>query len=55
MTVQVLTGCVSSCEDHGYIVDLGVAGLQAFLTTAHAQEYLDETDTGLATNKPLMV
>ena len=43
---QVLSGCVSSCEDHGYTVDLGVAGVQAFLSTTDAQEYMDDTDSG---------
>lgn len=28
---QVLSGCVESVEDHGYIVDIGVKGTNAFL------------------------
>lgn len=28
---QVLSGCVESVEDHGYIVDLGIKGTNAFL------------------------
>lgn len=28
---QVLSGCVESVEDHGYIVDIGIKGTNAFL------------------------
>jgi len=36
---QVLAGCISSCEDHGYIVDIGVKGLSAFLKLSEAEKY----------------
>lgn len=29
---QLLTGTVSSLEDHGYLVDIGVVGTRAFLS-----------------------
>lgn len=31
MLIQVLSGCVESVEDHGYITDIGVSGTKAFL------------------------
>lgn len=31
MKSQVLSGCVESVEDHGYIVDIGIKGTNAFL------------------------
>lgn len=31
MTTQVLSGCVESVEDHGYIIDIGINGTKAFL------------------------
>jgi len=45
--VQVLTGCVSSSEDHGYVVDIGVRGLTAFLESTEAEEYSSSYDEGL--------
>lgn len=30
-TSQVLSGCVASVEDHGYIIDIGINGTNAFL------------------------
>lgn len=30
-TSQVLSGCVDSVEDHGYIIDIGINGTKAFL------------------------
>lgn len=41
-TVQkgmVLTGCVSSCEDHGFLIDLGL-NVKAFLSKDAATEYI---------------
>ena len=38
--LQLLTGTVSSLEDHGYLVDIGVAGARAFLPLQKAQEYI---------------
>lgn len=37
--MQVLTGCISSCEDHGYLIDLGVK-VTAFLSKVAAAKYL---------------
>ncbi|XP_014588443.3 protein RRP5 homolog isoform X1 [Equus caballus] len=37
---MLLTGTVSSLEDHGYLVDIGVAGARAFLPLQKAQEYI---------------
>lgn len=31
LKTQVLSGCVESVEDHGYIVDIGIKGTNAFL------------------------
>ncbi|XP_069609798.1 protein RRP5 homolog [Ranitomeya imitator] len=38
-----LCGCVSSVEDHGYLVDLGIGGNKAFLPRQKAQVYLNQT------------
>lgn len=43
---KVVTGCVSSCEDHGYIIDLGVKGIYAFLKKAAADEYVQDYNDG---------
>lgn len=44
--MQVLTGCISSCEDHGYLIDLGVKAT-AFLSKAAAAKYLKTFASGL--------
>lgn len=31
LKTQLLSGCVESVEDHGYIVDIGINGTNAFL------------------------
>lgn len=36
---QVLSGCVDSVEDHGYIIDIGVKGTKAFLPKKAAQQH----------------
>ena len=43
----MLTGCISSCEDHGYVVDIGVKGVSAFLNTAEAEKYTSAYGEGL--------
>lgn len=43
---QVLTGTVSSVEDHGYLVDIGVGGTRAFLSLQKAQEYIRQKNKG---------
>ena len=47
----VLSGCVSSCEDHGYVMDLGVPGINAFLKKKAAAEFIEEQNEG----RPLSV
>ncbi|XP_066456986.1 protein RRP5 homolog [Eleutherodactylus coqui] len=42
-TGMLLCGCVSSVEDHGYLIDLGIGGNKAFLPRQKAQVYLNQT------------
>lgn len=44
--LQLLTGTVSSLEDHGYLVDIGVSGARAFLPLQKAQEYIRQKNKG---------
>ena len=37
---QLLFGNILSVEDHGYRMDLGIKGLQAFLTTKDAEQFI---------------
>ncbi|XP_060142041.1 protein RRP5 homolog isoform X3 [Globicephala melas] len=43
---MLLTGTVSSLEDHGYLVDIGVSGARAFLPLQKAQEYIQQKNKG---------
>ncbi|XP_037353757.1 protein RRP5 homolog [Talpa occidentalis] len=43
---MLLTGTVSSLEDHGYLVDIGVGGTRAFLPLKNAQEYIRQKNKG---------
>ncbi|XP_040217796.1 protein RRP5 homolog [Rana temporaria] len=43
-----LTGLVSSEEDHGYLIDLGIAGTKAFLPRHKADVYINQTNKGPA-------
>ncbi|KAJ7325160.1 hypothetical protein JRQ81_018180 [Phrynocephalus forsythii] len=43
---MVLSGCVSSVEDHGYIIDIGIPAAKAFLPRQKAQSYLQSTGKG---------
>uniref|UniRef100_A0A8C0P9H3 Protein RRP5 homolog n=1 Tax=Canis lupus familiaris TaxID=9615 RepID=A0A8C0P9H3_CANLF len=43
---MLLTGTVSSLEDHGYLVDIGVSGARAFLPLQKAQEYIRQKNKG---------
>ncbi|XP_006756522.1 PREDICTED: protein RRP5 homolog isoform X3 [Myotis davidii] len=43
---MLLTGTVSSLEDHGYLVDIGVGGARAFLPLQKAQEYIRQKNKG---------
>lgn len=44
--IQVLTGCVSSCEDHGFLIDLGL-NVKAFLSKDAATEYISGLGSGM--------
>ncbi|XP_035124864.1 protein RRP5 homolog isoform X5 [Callithrix jacchus] len=44
--LKLLTGTVSSLEDHGYLVDIGVDGTRAFLPLLKAQEYIQQKNKG---------
>ncbi|XP_062988666.1 protein RRP5 homolog [Elgaria multicarinata webbii] len=43
---MLLSGCVSSVEDHGYLIDIGVPAAKAFLPRQKAQSYLQSTKKG---------
>ncbi|KAM5272458.1 protein RRP5 homolog isoform 2-T2 [Ctenodactylus gundi] len=43
---MLLTGTISSLEDHGYLVDIGVGGTRAFLPLHKAQEYIRQKNKG---------
>lgn len=43
---MLLTGTVSSLEDHGYLVDIGVGGTRAFLSLQKAQDYIRQKNKG---------
>ncbi|XP_063583797.1 protein RRP5 homolog isoform X7 [Pongo abelii] len=43
---MLLTGTISSLEDHGYLVDIGVDGTRAFLPLLKAQEYIRQKNKG---------
>ncbi|XP_032844612.2 protein RRP5 homolog [Tyto alba] len=44
---MLLSGFVSSVEDHGYLVDIGVSGTHAFLPHQKAQNYIKAVKRGL--------
>uniref|UniRef100_A0A671UEH3 Protein RRP5 homolog n=1 Tax=Sparus aurata TaxID=8175 RepID=A0A671UEH3_SPAAU len=41
---MVLSGCVESVEDHGYIVDIGIGGTKAFLPKTAAKDKQNDQD-----------
>ncbi|KAM7009922.1 protein RRP5 homolog [Tautogolabrus adspersus] len=41
---MVLSGCVESVEDHGYIVDIGISGTKAFLPKKPVTDIHDNSD-----------
>ncbi|NXU47566.1 RRP5 protein, partial [Turnix velox] len=43
---MLLSGFVSSVEDHGYLIDVGVSGTHAFLPRQKAQNYIKATKKG---------
>ena len=43
----MLCGTVASVEDHGYVVDLGIKGIKAFLKAKDAQPYIEDYNNGM--------
>ncbi|XP_010127609.1 PREDICTED: protein RRP5 homolog [Chlamydotis macqueenii] len=43
---MLLSGIVSSMEDHGYLIDIGVSGTHAFLPRQKAQNYIKAVKRG---------
>ncbi|XP_006273719.2 protein RRP5 homolog [Alligator mississippiensis] len=43
---MLLSGLVSSVEDHGYLIDVGLSGTKAFLPRQKAQDYLKSPNKG---------
>ncbi|GFN83437.1 Rrp5-like protein [Plakobranchus ocellatus] len=50
---QLFFGSVSSIEDHGYRIDLGIKGLQAFLGTKDAEKLVSKQGMALCIGQPL--
>ena len=42
----MICGCVSSIEDHGYLIDFCIAGKHGFLLKKHASEYIKQNCGG---------
>nr|XP_056705709.1 protein RRP5 homolog [Euleptes europaea] len=45
-TGMLLSGCISSVEDHGYLIDIGVPAAKAFLPREKAQSYFQAKEKG---------
>ncbi|XP_060097704.1 protein RRP5 homolog isoform X2 [Heteronotia binoei] len=45
-TGMLLSGCISSVEDHGYLIDIGVHAAKAFLPREKAQSYFQSKGKG---------
>ncbi|KAI8806617.1 hypothetical protein BJ742DRAFT_679848, partial [Cladochytrium replicatum] len=43
---MALLGSVQSQEDHGYVIDLGIAGMNGFLSNDGASEYIERVNKG---------
>uniref|UniRef100_A0A8C3T5V0 Protein RRP5 homolog n=1 Tax=Chelydra serpentina TaxID=8475 RepID=A0A8C3T5V0_CHESE len=43
---MLLSGLVSSVEDHGYLIDIGVSGAKAFLPLQKSQSYIKSANKG---------
>ncbi|XP_033098849.1 protein RRP5 homolog [Anneissia japonica] len=43
---MVLPGSVSSIEDHGFMVDVGISGIKAFLQTKDANQFIHNQNQG---------
>ncbi|XP_071503484.1 LOW QUALITY PROTEIN: protein RRP5 homolog [Diadema antillarum] len=50
---MVINGCVTSIEDHGYTVDLGVRGTKAFLSKQDAKKLVKVRQHNLQTGQPV--
>ncbi|GCC31019.1 hypothetical protein chiPu_0009473 [Chiloscyllium punctatum] len=44
---MLLSGCVSSVEEHGYLVDIGVKATKAFLSHMKTQEFIKSRNRGM--------
>ena len=44
--LQVISGSVCSKEDHGYMVDIGIGKVRAFLGWKEARRYITERNLG---------
>ncbi|XP_060624305.2 protein RRP5 homolog isoform X1 [Anolis sagrei] len=43
---MLLSGCIASVEDHGYLIDIGIPAAKAFLPRQKAQGYLQSNNKG---------
>ncbi|XP_053245269.1 protein RRP5 homolog isoform X1 [Podarcis raffonei] len=43
---MLLSGCISSVEDHGYLIDIGIQATKAFLPRQKAKTYLQSANKG---------
>ncbi|KAK3789019.1 hypothetical protein RRG08_008342 [Elysia crispata] len=50
---QLLFGSISSIEDHGYRVDLGIKGIQAFLAAKDAEKLISKQGSSLHVGQPV--
>jgi hypothetical protein len=41
---QTLYGFVSSCEDHGYLIDIGVSSIKVFLPKREADQHFNKSE-----------
>lgn len=47
--IKALFGSISSVEDRGYVVDLGIKGTKAFMKSLDAEKYIQLHNEGKAT------
>lgn len=50
---QLLFGSISSIEDHGYRIDLGIKNIQAFLTAKDAEKLISKLGSPLHVGQPV--
>ena len=46
LILQFVYGSIGSQEDHGYTLDLGVKGINAFLPNKEAEQYIQSRNSG---------